>query len=58
MSNAIDIAKFFIKRGLDVSRNTYDGNMKLQKLMTRISLFYRRLFMYSSGQVWGQQRSS
>lgn len=33
MSNAIDIAKFFIKRGLDTSRNTYDGNMKLQKLL-------------------------
>ena len=33
MSNATDIAKFFIKRGLDTSRNTYDGNMKLQKLL-------------------------
>ena len=33
MSNAIDFAKFFIKRGLDTSRNTYDGNMKLQKLL-------------------------
>ena len=33
MSHAIDIAKFFIKRGLDTCRNTYDGNMKLQKLL-------------------------
>jgi uncharacterized phage-associated protein len=33
MSNALDIAKIFIKRGLDTNRNTYDGNMKLQKLL-------------------------
>jgi len=33
MSSAIDVAKIFIKRGLDTNRNTYDGNMKLQKLL-------------------------
>lgn len=33
MSSALDFAKFFIKKGLDTSRNTYDGNMKLQKLL-------------------------
>jgi uncharacterized phage-associated protein len=33
MSNAMDYAKFFIKRGLDTNPNTYDGNMKLQKLL-------------------------
>ena len=33
MSNAIDFAKFFLKRGLDTNRNSYDGNMKLQKLL-------------------------
>lgn len=30
---AIDIAKLFIKKGLDYPRNTLDGNMKLQKLV-------------------------
>lgn len=33
MSTALDFAKIFIKRGLDTNRNTYDGNMKLQKLL-------------------------
>jgi len=33
MANAIDFAKLFIKRGLDTHRNTYDGNMKIQKLL-------------------------
>jgi len=33
MSNAIDFAKIFLKRELDTNRNTYDGNMKLQKLL-------------------------
>jgi uncharacterized phage-associated protein len=33
MSSAMDFAKVFIKRGLDTHRNTYDGNMKLQKLL-------------------------
>lgn len=30
---ALDIAKWFIKNDLDNPRNTYDGNMKLQKLL-------------------------
>lgn len=33
MSNAVDFAKFFLKRGADTNRNSYDGNMKLQKLL-------------------------
>ena len=33
MANVMDVAKFFLKRGLDANRNTYDGNMKLQKLL-------------------------
>lgn len=33
MRRAIDFAKIFIKRGLDTKCNTYDGNMKLQKLL-------------------------
>ncbi len=31
--NAIDISKWFIKNGYDSPRNTFDGNMKLQKLL-------------------------
>lgn len=33
MPSAIDFAKYFLQRGLDTNRNTYDGNMKLQKLL-------------------------
>lgn len=33
MSTALDIAKIFIKRGLDTDKNTFDGNMKIQKLL-------------------------
>ena len=33
MSEALDFAKIFIKKELDTHRNTYDGNMKLQKLL-------------------------
>ena len=33
MADVFDYAKYFIKHGLDNSRNTYDGNMKLQKLL-------------------------
>lgn len=33
MATAIDFAKYFIKKGLDTNHNTYDGNMKLQKLL-------------------------
>lgn len=33
MLDAMDFAKIFIKRGLDTDKNTYDGNMKLQKLL-------------------------
>lgn len=33
MRDVYDLAKFFIKNGADSSPNTYDGNMKLQKLL-------------------------
>lgn len=33
MSSALNCAKYFLKRGLDTNRNTYDGNMKIQKLL-------------------------
>ena len=33
MKKAIDYAKYFIRRGLDSYPNTFDGNMKLQKLL-------------------------
>ena len=33
MPKAIDYAKVFMKRDLDSARNTFDGNMKLQKLL-------------------------
>lgn len=33
MSSAIDFAKLFMKRGFDTYKNTYDGNMKIQKLL-------------------------
>lgn len=32
-TKAIDYAKVFMKRDLDSARNTFDGNMKLQKLL-------------------------
>ncbi len=33
MRDVYDYAKFFIKKGADSMPNTYDGNMKLQKLL-------------------------
>ena len=33
MRDVYDFAKFFIKNGADSMPNTYDGNMKLQKLL-------------------------
>lgn len=33
MRDVIDFAKYFIKNGADSVPNTYDGNMKLQKLL-------------------------
>lgn len=34
MRDVYDFAKYFIKNGADSNPNTYDGNMKLQKLLT------------------------
>ena len=33
MGKALDYAKYFIKGGFDSNPNTYDGNMKLNKLL-------------------------
>ena len=38
MRDAYDFAKFFIKKGADSKPNTYDGNMKLQKLLVLADL--------------------
>ena len=38
MSDVFDYAKYFIKLGLDTNRNTFDGNMKLQKLLVLANL--------------------
>ncbi|MBS5816151.1 MAG: DUF4065 domain-containing protein [Enterococcus casseliflavus] len=42
MHNVNDYAKYFLKRGLDSKPNTFDGNMKLQKL-----LFFSNIINYS-----------
>ena len=49
MADALEYAKYFIRQGLDTKRNTFDGNMKLQKLLTFANLislaeFGKRLF--------------
>ncbi len=38
MRDVYDFAKFFIKNGADSNPNTYDGNMKLQKLLVLADL--------------------
>ncbi|MBR3784840.1 MAG: SocA family protein [Firmicutes bacterium] len=38
MRDVYDFAKFFIKNGADSKPNTYDGNMKLQKLLVLADL--------------------
>ena len=38
MRDAYDFAKFFMKNGADSRPNTYDGNMKLQKLLVLANL--------------------
>lgn len=38
MKDVFDYAKFFIKNGADTMPNTYDGNMKLQKLLVLANL--------------------
>ncbi len=38
MKDAYDFAKFFMKSGADSKPNTYDGNMKLQKLLVFANL--------------------
>lgn len=41
---AIDLAKYFMKNELDEPRNTYDGNMKLQKLVYFAQLIHLAKF--------------
>ena len=38
MKDVYDYAKYFIKNGADTMPNTYDGNMKLQKLLVLADL--------------------
>ena len=38
MRDVYDFAKFFIKNGADSTPDTYDGNMKLQKLLVLADL--------------------
>lgn len=38
MRDVYDYAKYFIKNGADSTPNTYDGNMKLQKLLVLADL--------------------
>ena len=38
MSDVFDYAKFFMKHDPDTNRNTFDGNMKLQKLLVLADL--------------------
>ena len=40
MRDAYDFAKFFIKNGADSTPNTYDGNMKVQKLLTLANMVH------------------
>jgi Uncharacterized phage-associated protein len=35
-----DYAKYFIKRGMDTNHNTYDGNMKLQKMLVFANMIH------------------
>ena len=38
MPDVFDFAKYFIQQNLDTKRNTFDGNMKLQKLLVLADL--------------------
>ena len=38
MKDVYEFAKFFIKEDADTTPNTYDGNMKLQKLLVLANL--------------------
>lgn len=40
MRDVYDFAKYFLKNGADSLPNTYDGNMKLQKLLVLANLAY------------------
>lgn len=41
MRDVYDFAKFFMKSGADSMPNTYDGNMKLQKLLVLSDMAHR-----------------
>lgn len=40
MRDVYDFAKFFIKNGIDSTPNTFDGNMKLQKMLVLADMSY------------------
>ena len=43
MRDVYDFARFFIKNGADSKPNTYDGNMKLQKLLATMHEDYQSI---------------
>lgn len=61
MRDAFDYAKYFIKNGSGFAKNTFDGNMKLQKLLTFANfinfvqngeaLFEQKMLAYQNGCV-------
>ena len=61
IASAVDVAKYFMKRGLDNEPGTQDGNIKLQKLLlfadlisiaeTGEPLFYDDIFAFKYGCV-------
>lgn len=67
MNSVFDYAKYFIKQNLDNPRNTMDGNMKLQKLLTFSYIYHyinknqplfadEKLYAYKNGCVCEQVR--
>lgn len=44
MKEAYDFAKFFVKNGVDSTPNTYDGNMKLQKMLVLANMAHLAQF--------------
>lgn len=40
MNNVYDYAKYFLKKGADSQPNTYDGNMKLQKMLVLANMIH------------------
>ena len=58
LSKTQDKARSREKQGKGKLFLTAEGGYQFTPRMARISLFSRRLFMYSSRQAWGQPLSS